>query len=185
MEQYLTISTLNDFIFCPRSIYFHSFYKDKAENIFQGKPQVEGLLAHESIDNKNYSTQKNILQGVYVYSEKYNILGKIDTFNIETGELVERKRSIVKIYDGYIFQIYAQYFSLIEMEFNVKTLSLYSLIDNKKFNIRLPSEDFEMEQKFEKLIDKISKYNLSDPIEVNENKCKNCIYSPMCDISKC
>ncbi len=35
MEQPISVSTLNDFIFCPASIYFHQMYEDMALSLFQ------------------------------------------------------------------------------------------------------------------------------------------------------
>lgn len=48
-----------------------------------------------------------MLQGVSVYCEKYNLVGKIDVFDEKTGILTERKKKIKTVYDGYIYQIYA------------------------------------------------------------------------------
>lgn len=60
-------------------------------------------------DSATYSTQKGMLQGISVYCEKYNLVGKIDVFDKKTGILTERKKKIKTVYDGYIYQIYAQY----------------------------------------------------------------------------
>ena len=50
-----------------------------------------------------------MLQGISVYCEKYNLVGKIDVFDEKTGILTECKKKIKTVYDGYIYQIYAQY----------------------------------------------------------------------------
>lgn len=107
MEETIIISYLNDFIFCPISIYFHKLYGNLDRNLYQTEYQINGTNAHKAVDNKTYSTSKNILQGIDIYSQKYGIEGKIDIFNINKGELVERKNKIKQIYDGYVFQIYA------------------------------------------------------------------------------
>ena len=70
-----------------------------------------------------------MLQGIGIYCEKYNLVGKIDVFDTKSGILTERKKKVTKIYDGYVFQIYAQYFSLIEMGYKVVKLHLYSMDD--------------------------------------------------------
>ena len=109
-EQPLAISQLNDFIFCPASIFFHSL--ETEENIMvQDSFQLNGTNAHKHSDSATYSTEKSVLQGVSVYCEKYNLIGKIDVFDEKTGVLTERKKKIKTVYDGYIYQIYAQYFS--------------------------------------------------------------------------
>ena len=96
MESYIKLSTLNDFIYCEKSIFYHKLYDNYNENLFQKKAQIEWKLIHQAIDNKTYSSRKNILQWLEVYSEEYKIMWKIDIFNIETWELIERKTQIFK-----------------------------------------------------------------------------------------
>ena len=79
MEGYITISTLNDFIFCPMSIYFHNLYESN-DFMYQDVFQIEGKQVHNSIDNKTYSSRNDILKGLEVYSIQYNICGKIDLY---------------------------------------------------------------------------------------------------------
>jgi len=122
MEPYITLSFLNDFIFCPRSIYFHQLYGSFDQALYKQTPQYKGEAAHTSIEEKTYSTQKNVLQGIEIYSEKYNLCGKIDVFDIKTGKLTERKRDVKTIYDGYVFQVYAQCHALREMGYEVKEI---------------------------------------------------------------
>jgi CRISPR-associated protein Cas4 len=62
MENYIKLSTLNDFIFCPKSIYYHNLYDNYNKNLYQEEAQKSGTIAHESIDNQTYSTRKDILQ---------------------------------------------------------------------------------------------------------------------------
>ena len=183
VEETILISYLNDFIFCPISIYFHKLYGKLNKTLYQSEDQINGTNAHKAIDNKTYSSRKNILQGIDIYSQKYGIEGKIDIFDIGKGELVERKNKIVQIYDGYVFQIYAQYYGLIEMGYEIRKLSLYSVSDNKKYNVKLPKEDLEMNIKFEKLIKDIHEFDIEDFKQKNIEKCKRCIYEPACDRS--
>ena len=181
MESYIQISFLNDFIFCPRSIYFHSLYKNFDPEIYHEDTQVKGKIAHHTIDHKKYSTRKNILQGLMVYSDKYSLCGRIDVFNTKTETLTERKRKVIKIYDGFIFQIYAQYYCMLEMGYSVKNLFIYSLLDNKKYPIPLPSKDSFMDKKFKKLIEEIHNFKLENSFHQNNKKCKKCIYKNLCD----
>lgn len=90
MELYLKITYLNDFIFCPLSIYYHQLYGDLAERLYYNDAQLDGKAAHEAIDNQHYSTHKNILQGIDVYSDEYKLCGKIDIFDTEKGLLQKR-----------------------------------------------------------------------------------------------
>ena len=75
-EQPILITQLNDFIFCPVSIYFHSLDEDTDKILYQDSVQLNGSAAHKKSDPAEYSTKKNILQGISVYSEKYNLIGK-------------------------------------------------------------------------------------------------------------
>lgn len=185
MENYLPISHLNDFIFCPRSIYFHKLYQRFDDRFYKEAPQVAGKQAHEAIDKGTYSTHKNVLQGTEIFCSRYNLAGKIDLFYKDEGHLVERKRKINVIYDGYIFQVYAQYFALVEEGYQVKKISIRDLTANRNHEIPLPHEAPEWVSKFEKLILDISNFSLDMPFQANPSKCLQCIYSSLCDQAAC
>lgn len=180
-DNIIPISNLNDFIFCPVSIYFHSLYGNRATITYQSHSQINGSSAHQTVDTGSYSTRKNIITALDVYSEKYRLVGKIDIYDSETATLTERKRQIKKIYDGYVFQLYAQYFSMIEMGYCVKKLRFHSIVDNKNYNILLPEDNPEMLQKFETTIKEMNDFSVDSFIQNNEEKCRNCIYEPACD----
>jgi CRISPR-associated protein Cas4 len=116
-----------------------------------------------------------------VYSEQYHIVGKIDIYDSDAKILTERKKKIKVIYDGYIFQIYAQYFAMKEMGYEVKKLRFYSMDDNKTYPVKLPEENPDMTQKFEKTIEQIRCFKLEGFRQENIEKCKKCIYEPICD----
>ena len=160
MEEPILISYLNDFIFCPASIYFHQLYGSMDTMLFQCSDQINGTNAHTAVDNNQYSSKRNVLQAIPVYCEKYNVVGKIDIFDVDAGLLTERKKRIVHIYDGYIFQIYAQYFSLLEMGYQVKVLRFYATDSNKIYPVKLPSEDPVMLEKFERTVQAINAFNI-------------------------
>ncbi len=185
MESYLPISFLNDFVFCPRSIYFHQLYGKFNSRLYHESAQVKGLAAHLAIDQGSYSSANNILQGIEVYCQKLNIGGKIDTYDIKSGILRERKKKIKVIYDGYVFQIYAQYFALQEMGYEVKALVLYSMDDNCSYPIAKPEENSVMLDKFNQLIISIREFSLDSPFIANSSKCKRCIYAHLCDHALC
>lgn len=58
MENYLQISFINDFIFCPRSIYFHQLYGKSDTSFTIQQYNKDGKNAHKTIDNKTYTTSK-------------------------------------------------------------------------------------------------------------------------------
>jgi CRISPR-associated protein Cas4 len=150
--------------------------------MYHGREQTQGLAVHESIDQGTYSTRKDVLMGMEVYCEKYGLSGKIDVFDISSKKLIERKYKILNIYDGYVFQVYAQYFALVELGYEVKKIVIHDRSHNKNYAIPLPEEDLEMLTKFEKVIEDIKNFSLSDTnFTQNPEKCKKCIYSHLCD----
>lgn len=179
MEQTISISLLNDFVFCPYSIYLHNAYMGLDERQYHDIPQTKGKQAHEAIDNMTHDTSAHNMLGTEVYSEKYGLMGKIDLFNVKTGKLTERKRKIKTIYDGYKLQLYAQYYCLIEMGFEVKMLNFYSLIDNKNYALSLP--DKSIQTWFESYLYQFRTYNPLQSFNQNIEKCKYCIYATLCD----
>lgn len=183
MEEIILISYLNDYIYRPVSIYFHKLYGNMEKMLYQNESQINGINAHKSIDLKKYSTSKNILQGIDVYTEEFGILGKIDIFDVKKGILTERKNKIEKIYDGYIYQVYAQYYALTEMGYNVKEIRFHSLQDNKNYFVELPSKNQEIDFKFRKLVKDIREFDIETFEQKNIKKCFNCIYEPSCDRS--
>ncbi|MBL7823552.1 MAG: type V CRISPR-associated protein Cas4 [Saprospiraceae bacterium] len=186
MESYIPFAFLNDFIFCPRSIYYHNIYSNYNDILYTGSPQIAGKIAHHSIDNKTYSSRKDVIQGLEVYCEKYKLMGKIDLLDTTKNCLTERKNHIEKIYDGYIFQLYAQYFSLIEMNFKIENIFLYDISKNKKYKVLLPEDDLITYLRFEVIVENIQKYLMEDKaFKANPEKCNNCIYQLLCDKALC
>ncbi|MDO4988674.1 MAG: type V CRISPR-associated protein Cas4 [Synergistes sp.] len=183
MEEPIAISNLNDFIFCPVSIYFHNLYGAVEKSVYQSTYQTNGSAAHKTIDTGTYSSRKSILQGISVYSEEFGVQGRIDIFDEDKKLLTERKRTVIRIYDGYIFQLYAQYYAMTEMGYDVRRLRIHSITDNKNYDIRLPSEDNEMDEKFRGLITQMRTFDMSGFVQNNAQKCRKCIYEPSCDRS--
>ena len=183
MESYILISYLNDFTFCPRSIYFHNLYGQVSEWVYHSTAQSKGRAAHKTIDSQSYSTSKNVLQGIDVYCERYNLCGKIDIYDRDKQELVERKRQIKFVYQGYIFQIYAQYFALTEMGYDVQKLKFYSMVDNKSYPVAKPEDSPEDFEAFEKCIADLRSFDLHADFTPVAAKCRGCIYHNLCDYS--
>lgn len=182
MEDYILITWLNDYIFCPYSIYLHNIYNAVDNALYYTTNQTKGKTAHQSIDRNSYSTHKNDIVGLEVFSDKYRLCGKIDIFHASKKLLVERKRKIVTIYDGYKYQLYAQYFALMEMGYQIDHIAFHSLIDNKRYQIELP---FGAElEKFEAIVNAVHNFNPANTkILVNNSKCASCIYHHLCDIT--
>lgn len=179
-ENPINISALNDFIFCPISIYFHSLYSELDKMTYYSTYQTNGLAAHKSVDDRSYPAA-NTIKSLEVYSEKYNLIGKIDIYNRSTQALIERKKKVKQIYDGYVFQLYAQYFAMCEAGYVINKLVIHSIDDNKNYYIDLPYENRKMLNKFEKTIKDFTNFDPSTFVQTNKEKCSNCIYAPYCD----
>jgi CRISPR-associated protein Cas4 len=183
MEHLWTMTQLNDFIFCPRSLYYGGIYRNTGSiEIYHQAPQLNGRAAHAAVDQVRYSSRKNILQGTTVYCEKYNLVGKIDTFDIASGLLTERKNSITAVYDGFRFQLYAQCFALSEMGYEVKEMRLYSAKDNIVYPIPLPT--LSQVKDFEHTLKCMQEWTPEREFLANPKKCRACIYSALCDCFK-
>ena len=102
-------------------------------------------------------------------------------YDADRKVLMERKRTVKVIYDGYVFQVYAQYFALKEMGYEVNSIVIHSMTDNKNYPILLPEKDKNMLEKFESTIKSMHEFNLENFKQDNKEKCKNCIYEPACD----
>ena len=78
-ETPIPISFLNDFIFCPVSIYFHGL--DEEDSLLtQNAEQLNGTSTHKNSDLATYSTKKNMLQySVYEIENSERVLNNIIT----------------------------------------------------------------------------------------------------------
>lgn len=83
MIDYISISTLNDFIFCPYSIYLHNVYMETDEGNYHALPQTLGKIAHESVDRKTSTTRSDVILSLPVFSEEYGLMG-IEGFAAKT-----------------------------------------------------------------------------------------------------
>lgn len=180
MIEYIQISTLNDFIFCPYSIYLHNVYMGMDEMIYHAAPQTRGRIAHQSVDKKTASTRLDDMLALPVYSEEYGIMGKIDIYRKNEKRLIERKFQLKHIFQGQIYQLWAQMFCLQEMGYEVKSLAFYETSTNRTIPISLPTDtDIERFKSF------ITQYRTFDPDSpsfcININKCQHCIYCNLCD----
>lgn len=177
MDSSIQISKINDFLYCPLSLYLHSIYADFDTRGYHDVPQIAGKIAHETIDSQRYSSAKRYMQGSAVFSDKYGLVGKIDVYDRKEKSLIERKNKIKHIYLGYKFQLYAEYFCMKEMGYPVKTLFLHSLSDNKRYAVPLPNKT-EMAE-FKKTLESMRAFGPGDLIGHHCANCQNNIYSTL------
>lgn len=150
------------------------------DSVYKAEHLYKGSVIHRSIDEKTSDNRKEVLQAFLVYSERLGLVGKIDIFNAKTGELIERKTKVDRIYPSHIYQLWAQMFCLKEMGYKVTRLSLYDYTHNKKHNVEIPSE--QEEHIFFAFLKTMRAYNPNkNVINVNEQKCRYCIFTNLCD----
>lgn len=180
MDDYIPISELNDFIFCPYSIYLHNVYMETDETMYHAVPQTKGKIAHESVDKKNASNKATDILGLPVYSMEYRLMGKIDVYKKDQNKLIERKYQLKQIFQGHIYQLWAQMLCMREMGYSVESLALYEVSRNRMIPVDMPTtEDL---KRFNSFIDSIRNFDPSlSSFPINHNKCLHCIYCNLCD----
>ena len=178
-EGYISISTLNDFIFCPYSIYLHNVYENTDESLYHATPQTQGRIAHEPVDEKRTSTRKDDLQALPVYSEKYGMMGKIDIYKSKEKCLIERKYQLRQIYQGQKYQLWAQMLCLQEMGYEVEHIAFYEISTKCTIPINKPTQ--EEQRRFESFLQSFRNFDPTLSFTPNVNKCRHCIYCNLCD----
>jgi CRISPR-associated exonuclease Cas4 len=177
MESYIPISKINDFAFCPVCAYLHFVYQPFNQQTYHQTPQVAGKIKHEAIDKKAYSSAKRYIAGLDVYSAQYGLAGKIDIYDSKEKKLIERKNKIKVIYDGYRYQMYAQYYCLQEMGFEVQHLAFHSMSDNKTYTLAVPSK--QDKQEFEQVLAQLRAFDINKIKNHTCDKCANSIYASL------
>ena len=149
------------------------------EGLYHARPQTRGRNAHETIDTKKASNRTEDLQSLPIISERYKLMGKIDLYRGKVKKLIERKYQLKNIYQGQIYQLWAQYLCMTEMGYEVMEIAFYEISTNKMIPVALPTE--EQLVQFQAFLKKYQTYDPEQPIVVNSNKCKHCIYCSLCD----
>lgn len=175
MDTAIPISAINDFLFCPKSLYLHGIYSSFEASVYHDTPQTMGTIAHENIEEGKYTTAKTVLQGLSVYSNRLGIKGKIDLYDASNQHLIERKYMVKQIYLGFRYQLYAQMYCLKEAGLPVRRLFIQSLSDNKRYEITKPT--VEEKWQFEKVIKEMKFFDAKSLQNHNCHHCQNNIYS--------
>jgi len=149
------------------------------EDLVHAAPQTQGKASHETIEQKKYSSRKADISALSVFCDELGIKGKIDIYKGNEKLLIERKHKLAKIYQGQIYQLWAQYFCMIEMGYEVEKLAFYAISTNTTFPVDIPKEA--QKQELKNFIQQFKNYNPSQEISVNINKCAHCIYCNLCD----
>lgn len=178
-EDFILLSTLNDYIFCPYSIYLHNIYMEADEGLYHATPQTQGRIAHDAVDNKRSSTRKEDLMSMPVCSQSLGIMGKIDIYKGAEYHLIERKYQLKQIYQGQLYQLWGEYFCMTEMGYRVDKISFYEISTNKMIPQQPPGQ--KERDELVSFVERFKSFDPTMPIEINPNKCLHCIYSPLCE----
>ena len=152
---------------------------DTDSDIYKAEPQIRGKNAHETIDNKKAQSRKNEMHALPVISDELGIMGVIDIYRVNEKSLIERKYQLKQIFRGHLYQIWAQYYCMIEMGYEVKSISFYEISRNKTIGISLPGDENKAE--LSTLIRQYKSFDPSSAFQTNPRKCSHCIYCNLCD----
>lgn len=179
MDGYISFSELNDFLFCPESLALHTLYKNYKTATYHDTSQTDGKAAHETIDTDSYQ-RGGWETGVWLCSPELHLYGRCDLYHPESGALVERKRTIHKLYDGQRMQIWAQALCLQDMHRPVHTLTIHSLTDNRRYHLDPPDET--IRTRVQALVVSMRQFHPGSPNSPlpAPAKCARCIYAPLC-----
>lgn len=115
-----------------------------------------------------------------IYSDELGIMGVIDIYRGDQHLLIERKNNLKHIYRGQQYQLWAQYFCMIEMGYRIDKIAFYEISTNKMMYQPLPT--IKDKEELRTFINRFRQYSpMITPITVNPNKCKHCIYCNLCD----
>lgn len=131
----------------------------------------------------NELNEERYIQESSYYSHTYNIITVIDLYDKNKKALIEKKNRIKRVYEGYIFQLYAQYYALKDNGEEVEYIFLYDITEKKYYPISLPENNERLKIEFENILHKIRNFNIYSFQANNINKCKKCIYNNLCDRS--
>ena len=151
------------------------------EDMFKATPQLSGSSAHNATNGKTSSTRRNDIMALPVYSEELGVAGIIDIYKGDQLLLIERKNNLKHVYRGQLYQLWAQYFCMVEMGYRVEHIAFYEISTNKMLYQHLPTAENKRE-----LVAFIKEFRSFKPEEythfiVNPNKCRHCIYCNLCD----
>lgn len=150
------------------------------ETMYHATPQTQGRVAHATVDNKTASNRADDILALPVYSEEYGLMGKIDLYKRKEKKLIERKYQLKQIFQGQIYQLWAQMFCLKEMGYDVEALAFYETSTNRMIPVAMPTN-----QDIEEFKNFIQRFRSFDPSSttfiINPNKCRHCVYCNLCD----
>jgi len=147
-------------------------------DVYYAIPQIIGKNAHKTVDEKK-ATQAYLIESLPIISHEMGLTGKIDVYNKNNATLIERKYNLKQIFQGQIYQLWAQFFCMTEMGYTINHLRFYEISTHKTTEIPIPTTADKA--KFTLFLSNFRNYNPRKTFEPNPNKCLRCIYCNLCD----
>lgn len=164
-DELVNVSDLNQFLYCPRRLYYLMFYQTQGINEY---------LADGRGNHARQSRRGGWIREMYIRSEGLHLHGKIDIVDINNGFLpIERKRGD-RFFDNDLVQLCA--YAILLEEFigkSVETGIIYLYGTGKRHEIRITDE---LKERVYKTINEIKGMDsdfIPDFVD-NRNKCKKC-----------
>lgn len=114
-DDYVLISALNQYSYCPLRCYWMFVEQEFADNAHT----IEGTLGHERVHTEGQTSRGDLFQlrSVYLYSQRYGICGKADLIEERDGALypVEYKKGRLGTWTNDALQLCAQALCLEDM----------------------------------------------------------------------
>lgn len=112
---YITISSVSHYAYCPRCAWYLLVGYESVENV----PLVEGRLLHERVDSAEQTVRRDLVQGrtIMLYSDRYGLIGITDLVEENQGDWypVEYKKGRAGKWRNHEVQLCAQALCLEEM----------------------------------------------------------------------
>lgn len=115
MDELVSISALNQYVFCPRRcalMHVEGIWSDNEHT-------VKGTSLHARVDERGYETDGNakLLRAVPLYSHRYGLSGRADVVEMRSSEIipVEYKKGKRREFENDDIQLCAQALCLEEM----------------------------------------------------------------------
>lgn len=166
------ISDLNQYLYCPRRLYYLLFYNTQGMN----KYLLEGRLNHQS-----HSKRGGWIHELYCRSDKIGLEGKIDVIESKGGDLfpIEKKRGY-RYFENDVVQLTAYGMLLEEMSGKeIKSGYIYLYSTNKREKIEFTDELIEKVLATVNAIKTMKPSVLPDFTE-NKRKCSKCSVISYC-----
>ena len=180
MEDIIAISTLNQYVFCPRRcalMHIEGIWSDNEHT-------AKGTILHEHADERGYETigKARVLRALPLYSHKYGLSGKADIVEVRGKEIipVEYKKGKRREFDNDNIQLTAQALCLEEMfETEIKRGFIYHASSKKRREVLI---DEDLRKATIETIEKVRELLSNEHIPSAEYKprCEGCSLYNIC-----